>query len=206
MADRNGWVVLAPHFDEERFGNDYQRFNLPGLRADVRLNDLVEEAAKLIPGVLSERFLMFGFSGGGQFVHRYIAFNPGRVERAVCAAPGWYMWPDWSLPYPLGIAPNSFPDDLRPQLRGLCKANLLVVVGENDSSQGTFRKSYKGHNLVTSQGWGRKERAENWIAALKQYAEREASPFRVALKVIPKTGHANYQGLLECAGKYLCGE
>jgi len=104
LADEHGWVVLSPHFDEFRFNDDYQRlnFSLVGVRADLRLNELIKETARRIPGVNSDKIYLFGFSGGGQFVHRYAAFYPERILRAVAGAAGWYLWPDKDLL--LGIA------------------------------------------------------------------------------------------------------
>jgi hypothetical protein len=51
------WAVMAPHFDEKRFQKDYQRLNRFGLRTDVSLNQLVDDAALLIPGLETENCL-----------------------------------------------------------------------------------------------------------------------------------------------------
>jgi pimeloyl-ACP methyl ester carboxylesterase len=206
MAESNGWVVLAPHFDEKRFRNDYQRLNLSGLRADIRLNDLIEETGRLLPGIPTQRFLLFGFSGGGQFVHRYVAFNPERIERAVCGAPGWYMWPDPALPYPLGVSPNGLPGVIIPRLRALCGANFLLLVGERDFTQGTFRRRHNQYDLTRLQGEGRKQRAQRWVAAMRQFAETGHCNFRMAFKVVPGTAHRVNPRFLEHAGRFLSGE
>jgi pimeloyl-ACP methyl ester carboxylesterase len=206
LADRNGWVVLAPHFDEKRFGNDYQRLNFPGLRADIRLNDLVEETGRWLPGIPTHKFLLFGFSGGGQFAHRYVAFNPERVERAVCGAPGWYMWPDSNLPYPLGVSPNGLPWGMMPRLRALCGTDLLLLVGEKDFTQGTFRKRHKQYDLTRLQGEGRKQRAQKWLAAMEQFAETEHCDFRITFKVVPEMAHRINERFLEDAGHFLSGQ
>ena len=42
-------------------------------------------------------------------MYRYVAFHPERIERAVAGAPGWYMWPDPNLPYPIGALTNNWP-------------------------------------------------------------------------------------------------
>jgi poly(3-hydroxybutyrate) depolymerase len=43
-----------------------------------------------------------GYSGGGQFVHRFMLVHPGRVARVAVGAAGWYTFPDpaldWSIP------------------------------------------------------------------------------------------------------------
>jgi len=204
LADKKGWVVLAPHFDERRFNKDYQRLNPSGVRADLRLNALVDEVGKMLPGIPIAPIFLFGFSGGGQFVHRYLTFSPERVARAVCGAPGWYLCQDPTLPYPVGTARKTLPCGLRPRWRQLCGAKVLLIVGERDVAQRAFRRRYKGYDLMSLQGKGRKERAEKWFASLQQMADEEGWPFRMTLRVLPRAGHVVNQGFLECAASYLC--
>jgi pimeloyl-ACP methyl ester carboxylesterase len=204
-ADKNGWIVLAPQFDDGRFNNDFQRLNLNGLRADERLQELVKAVGDLLPGLYTKEILMFGFSAGGQFVHRYVAFNPKRVDRAVAAAAGLYLWPDRSLPYPIGTDPASFPGDLRPQLVETCRMNLLVLTGENDSTQGAFRKNYDGYDLSVLQGESRRARAGNWVNAMKDLAEQKGYPFSITYEILPKAKHVVSGRLIDSAGQFLLG-
>jgi pimeloyl-ACP methyl ester carboxylesterase len=198
-----GWVVLAPHFDEKRFNNDYQRLSFSGTRADLRLNQLVEETARIMPRLPTDRFFLFGFSGGGQFVHRYVAFHPERIERAVAGSPGWYMWPDLSIPYPIGAIVNSSPNESHRRLLMLCQQDLLILVGEDDTKQGAFRKHFSDFDLCALQGKGRRERAENWFSELRQFAIQERSAFRVRLKILSRTRHKLNNRFIQCAKAYL---
>jgi len=204
LADKKGWVVLAPHFDERRFNRDYQRLNPSGPRADLRLNALIDEVGRVLPGVPAVPFFLFGFSGGGQFVHRYLTFSPERVDRAVCGAPGWYLWRDPTLPYPVGTAQKTLPCGLRPRWRQLCRARVLLIVGQRDTVQRAFRRRYHGYDLMSLQGRGRKERGANWFASLQQMAREEGWPFRMTLKVLSRGGHVVTQSFLECAANHLC--
>lgn len=120
LTERHGWVIVSPQFDEQRFNNDYQRLNPFGTRADIRLNDIFEIVGQLLPGLPTEKIIFFGFSGSGQFVHRYAAVHPHRVERAVAASGASYMWPDPNLPYPVGLDTSAVPGTLTPQIRELC--------------------------------------------------------------------------------------
>ncbi len=203
VSEEKGWVVLAPHFDEKRFKNDYQRVNRAGLPADVRLNELAEVVGRLLPGVPIDKMFLFGFSGGGQFVHRYVAFHPGRIIRAVAAAPGWYMWPV-SLPYPVGVNMDGLPSTGNRLLRGLCSANILILVGEKDATQGAFRRRFGDYDLTQTQGNGRKERAVNWIASMKAWAKANGCPFNVAFSVVAKAAHSMNNRFLDYAKDYLC--
>lgn len=203
LADRNRWVVIAPHFDEKRFKNNYQRLNFDGVRADTRLDEIVFETANRLRGIRTEKLMLFGFSGGGQFVHRYAAFHPNRIERAVAAAAGWYLWPDATLPYPIGTEAVRLQKLPKPQIRKLCRLNLLIIVGEYDADQGTFRKTFKRHNLSVLQGEGRRIRAQNWIEALKKHSGIEEKDFKITFKIAPNTGHAISKRLRRMAGEFL---
>ena len=90
---------MASHFDEKRLYKNYQRLNLTGLRSDVRLNQLIQSLCQLLTHIETEKRMLLGFSGGGQFVHRYLAFHEGMISRAVIGEPGWFMWPDLSYHY-----------------------------------------------------------------------------------------------------------
>ena len=205
LAEEYGWVVLAPHFDEDRFNDDYQRLNLSifgtGVRADLRLDDLVREVGQLIPGINSRKIYLFGFSGGGQFVHRYVAFHPDRVLRAVSAGSGWYMWPDDGLPYPVGTTTLLHGAD--PRIDELLTSNLLVLVGAEDTTDSSFRKTYGFYDLMKIQGETRWERARNWVNELERIAQRKNIDLNVELEFAPSTGHSISYTLKKSAAEYL---
>jgi len=103
FAERHGAVLVAPHFSRPRF-RDYQRLGRSGrgARADQALERLVEEVARETHARAGRVFL-FGYSGGGQFVHRYVMAHPQRVAAAVVGSAGWYTFPDAGRRYPRGI-------------------------------------------------------------------------------------------------------
>jgi len=205
LAEEYGWVVLAPHFDEDRFNDAYQQLNLSvfgiGVRSDLRLNDLVDEVRQLIPGINSRKIYLFGFSGGGQFVHRYVAFHPERVSRAVSAASGWYMWPDGGIPYPVGTA--TLLHESEPKIDELLTSDLLVLVGTEDTTDSSFRKIYGFYDLMKIQGETRWERAENWVSELEQIAARSNMEMSVQLKFAASTAHTISYTLKKIADEYL---
>jgi pimeloyl-ACP methyl ester carboxylesterase len=198
-------AVMAPHFDEKLFQKDYQRLNRFGLRADLRLNQLIDEASELIPHLEAKKCFLLGFSGGGQFAHRYAAFHGNRFSRIVVGAPGWFMWPDSCLPYPLGMGePNSQGKGVE-RLRRLCRRNMLLLVGENDHTQGAFRKRYHRVDLCVLQGAGRRERAVNWFSALEQMAIKENFQLRCQLQILKHTAHRINQHFVHRAVSFFVG-
>lgn len=205
LADEYGWVILTPHFDEDRFNSDYQRLNINILgldaRSDLRLNQLVGEVGRLIPGINTDKIYMFGFSGGGQFVHRYVAFHPTRINRAVSAAAGWYMWPDNLMFYPVGT--QMFFHSVEPDMDGLLASNLLVLVGTEDTTNSSFRETYGFYDLMEIQGESRYERAINWVYELEQLANQENLDMSVEIKFAENTGHSITSTLKNIAAEYL---
>jgi pimeloyl-ACP methyl ester carboxylesterase len=204
VAEMN-WAVMAPHFDEVRFQKDYQRLNRLGLRADLRLNQLVAAAGALISNVEVKKCFLLGFSGGGQFVHRYAAFHGNRFSRIVVGAPGWFMWPDPCLPYPLGMGEPDSPGKGVERLRRLCRRNMLLLVGEKDHTQGALRKRYHGVDLCALQGEGRRERALNWFSELQQAAAKENIQLRCQLRILEHTAHRINQRFIRTAVACLAG-
>jgi pimeloyl-ACP methyl ester carboxylesterase len=202
VADKN-WIVMAPHFDEKRFNKNYQRLNLNGLRSDERLNQLIRSLCQLLSPMKIEKRLLLGFSAGGQFVHRYLAFNDNMISGAVAGAPGWFMWPDLSYDYPLGFGQSNAPEIGRERLRRLCRQNLLLLVGDKDAKQGAFRKSYRHTDLCELQGNGRLERATNWFQALKKIAEDEKIEMRVRFQILKDTYHRINQKFIIAALNFL---
>jgi pimeloyl-ACP methyl ester carboxylesterase len=100
VAQKRCAVLVAPFFDGNAF-TDYQRLgrrNL-GARADRALARLVEHVGALT-GAATGGILLFGYSGGAQFAHRYALAYPERVAAAVVASPGWYTFPDEKRMYP----------------------------------------------------------------------------------------------------------
>jgi pimeloyl-ACP methyl ester carboxylesterase len=203
-AEKYNCILLAPHFDENTFDNDYQRLNLDGKRSDLRLNAIIDSVKTSFPELKNTKLKLFGFSGGGQFVHRYCAFHPDMVDRAVVGASGWYMWPDNELDYPLGTNLRSYPNIVEKiDLEKFVQLNMLVIVGEEDEKQGTFRDNYKDANLDMLQGANRMERAKRWVNELNIIAYKNNVTCNVQLKVEENTAHEINSSLLKTSAEFL---
>ena len=195
FADRQGWILVAPKFRESQYRNDHQRFNVGAKRSDLAFNQWMDKLADSALNVDVKQLYLFGFSGGGQFVHRYAAFYPNRVAAAVASSSGWYLWPDTNIAYPVGIKEGSYPADLSPSFTDLCRGNLLTVVGEGD-----FRipepTQYNAYDLHQWQGGSRVERARNWVNAVK-LANRSMNHCGLELVVLPNLGHDTDMNMVE---------
>jgi len=186
-AEAHGWVLVAPEFLETRHG-DYQRLGRVGRgpRADRALEDLIDACAKRFDLRFGRRFL-FGFSAGGQFVHRYLMAHPQRVTAAVVGAPGWYTFPDPRRAYPHGMRVGRELPGVRMVPTEFLKTPVLVVVGSRDFQRDRSLRQTAG--VDRQQGQDRLERAVRWVEAMNRLALGHELPQPVQLQVIKGAGH-----------------
>lgn len=187
-AEYWGAPLLVPEFGG---GNNrgYQRLSSDGRplgaawALDEALGTLAEELGMPLPA-----FDLVGFSGGAQFAHRYALLFPQRVRRLVVGAAGWYTQLDSDRPFPYGPAPSIASDGISVDLDGFLGVDVLVTVGERDTTRG--RQLRSDSRLDAEQGENRLSRALNWYQRLLALAERRGVPAGARFEVMPKTGHS----------------
>lgn len=188
LADRAGAILVAPYFSRSAFGL-YQQVVDPksGARADLALFDMLDEIGKRT-GASTERVHLFGYSGGAQFVHRFVMLHPERAACMLVASAGWYTFPDEQLPYPYGIASAPVPNmEIDPRRFLAVERHLLI--GAQDNSRGdNLRVSAK---IDALQGTNRVERARRWFDAMADASRRHnVQPPRATFELIPGVGHS----------------
>ncbi|HMA11907.1 MAG TPA: hypothetical protein VKO83_08465 [Steroidobacteraceae bacterium] len=186
LADRHGAVCVVPCFSHSRHRR-YQQL-APGIGGEAPdaalcgLLDLVADARRL-----QERpAAWFGFSGGGQFVHRFALRHPHRVAAAAIAAPGWYTFPDAGTDWPRGLRVTEGAP--RPDIEALLGIPLLVLVGDRDTQQEALLNC--SPEIVAQQGSHRLERAERWVSAMRAAAAARGLPAKVTLERLRGAGHS----------------
>ena len=106
FAERTGTVLLAPLFPVGAAAADdvhgYKWLDAHGMRFDLLLLDMIDQAAETWP-IATNRFALFGFSGGGQFAHRFAYLHPQRLTALSIGAPGNVTLPDRARPWPAGV-------------------------------------------------------------------------------------------------------
>ncbi len=186
-AEHLGLVLVAPLFDRRRC-QDYQRLGRTGrgLRADRLLQAIVAEVAERCR-LSDDHFHLFGYSGGGQFAHRFAMAHPDQVNTLAVGAAGWYTFPDPAVRYPRGLAPCRRLPDLRLEPERFLRIPTLVAVGSDDDRPDPELNLHP--RIVRQQGGSRLERGRRWIAAMVEAARRQglATPYR--FEVIPGVGH-----------------
>lgn len=186
FAARLGLTLVAPCFGREEFPG-YQR--LSG-RAEAPAADAA--LLRLLDGLRHQGLVgagplfLFGYSGGAQFVHRFLLAHPGAADGAAVAAAGWYTFPDRGTPYPYGLATSR--RSRTTHLEAFLEKPVLVAVGEEDIDRD--RQLRRREWIDAWQGRTRLERAERWTEALRKEARRRGLTSRVSLCRLPGAGHS----------------
>ena len=188
MAEKYGVIVLAPLFSARQFP-DYQRLGRlkRGARADLALDRIVGEVLNLT-GADSRRLYLFGYSGGGQFVHRYAMAHPERVAGAVIGAAGWYTLPEERSAFPLGVSPCRDMPNLRFDCKSFLRVPMSVIIGDRDTERDAgLNKSQKIDRL---QGRNRYQRAQTWVKIMNWAARSHGLPEHFEVETLPGVDHS----------------
>ena len=199
-SNQYGFMVFAPEFSVADFpggssyiiGNVYQDGNYP---TAVTLNNesvwtfsIVEplfDYLKINSGSAALSYDMFGHSGGGQFVHRFVMLKPNaRYNRAVAANSGWYTVPDGVASFPYGIM-NCPITSISPN--NYFSRKLYVTVGalDNNGSDASLR-----HNTASDlQGLNRLDRANYFFSKSQTYANSVSATFNWQFHTVANSGH-----------------
>jgi poly(3-hydroxybutyrate) depolymerase len=136
FCDEHRCVVMAPLFPAGISSPDdlhsFKFLALGDLRFDLILLGMVDEVAGRFP-VRGDKFLMYGFSGGGQFAHRFLYLHPQRLHAITIGAPGRITQLDDSLPWWLGTGGMAGIFGQTPDVEAIRAVDIQLVVGGNDT-------------------------------------------------------------------------
>ncbi|MEU6602713.1 PHB depolymerase family esterase [Streptomyces flaveolus] len=187
FAEEHGCVVLAPLFPagvaDPGDLHGYKRLLHQGIRYDAVLLDIVEQIGRRYT-VATERFLLHGFSGGGQFAHRFAYLHPERLAALSVGAPGRITRIDPDVPWWLGTADVAERFGREIDLVTLRTVPVHMLVGDADTD--TWEIAEPG---LDAGGDTRVER----MTALRDNWERHGVPVRFEL--IPGMGHSGSTAL-----------
>jgi pimeloyl-ACP methyl ester carboxylesterase len=135
FAEANHCLVLAPLFPGSitaRWELDSYKFlERDGIRFDLVLLDMVDEVTEEYR-VHADRFLMHGFSGGGQFAHRFFYLHPQRLLGLSVGAPGLITLLDDARPWWVGVADVAERFDVELSLDRMRDVPVSMVIGADD--------------------------------------------------------------------------
>lgn len=137
FAERNDCIVLAPLFPagivEQGDLANYKRILYHGIRFDKVLLSMVDEVAAKYR-VHARRFMLYGFSGGGQFVQRFFFLHPERLKAVSIGAPGVVTLLDTGYDWWVGVRDIAQRFDRVLDFDALRAVTVQTVVGTEDTA------------------------------------------------------------------------
>lgn len=188
-AESTNTLVVAPLFPagievaDDVDAYKYLRFR--GIRFDEILLAMVSEVGARY-GVPVATFVLFGFSGGAHFAHRFLYVQPARLHALVVAAPGSVTLPGEDHAWWPGL--KDFPSIFgrRVDWPSVQRVPVHLIVGAEDTDPNGIVRSKDDPNWregADAAGANRVERLRTLYARLR---ERGAD---VTLEELPGVAH-----------------
>lgn len=198
MGDRYGALIVAPHFDRERFPNRrYHRGSI--VREDGTAAPKDEWTYRMVPKLVDHLrklegrrmpYYLIGHSAGGQFLVRMAAFDQRGAVRIVAANAGSQLFPrtDWPFGYGFGTLPDALQRE--SVLKAYLAQPLTLYQGTADNGP--------DEDLDTSaeamaQGPGRLQRGQAAFAYAQALAKQKGWRFNWRIVEAPGIGHVAKQ-------------
>ncbi|EKF18315.1 hypothetical protein NA2_13000 [Nitratireductor pacificus pht-3B] len=140
LAEQLGAVVLAPLFpcgvEGPEDTESYKFCVTSDTRFDHVLLAMIDELNERLDGrVATGRFALFGYSGGGQFVHRFAYLHAHRLAALSIGAPGKVTLMDETLPWWKGLRGLAELAGQPLRLDALRALPVQMVIGDLDDKE-----------------------------------------------------------------------
>ncbi len=196
FAEANNCIVLAPLFPcgiiEPREQANYKFIKYQDIRYDHVLLSMVNEVAQLYR-VQVERFLIHGFSGGGQYVHRFFYLHPERLLAASIGAPGMVTLLDESLLWWRGVKDFEAQFDKKLNYSEMRKVAIQMVIGAEDKDTWEITITPESKFWMPGANDAGENRLDRLVSLQESFIKMGIS---VRYDTVPDIAHAGYD-LLE---------
>lgn len=191
----NDCVILSPLFPVgvlgDGNGDGYKQLVEGDIRYDQVLLDMVASVGQKYNRRF-DTFALFGYSGGGQFCHRFCYLHPEKLWAASIGAPGSVTLLDPKQNWWVGVRDFETRFAKPLDLDALRQVPIHMVVGEADLETWEITHREGGKHYMpgaNSAGCTRPER----LAALK--ASFEAQGVKVRFDVLPNVAHQGIKAM-----------
>lgn len=135
FAEANGVIVLCPLFPANIcFPGDlssYKMLRAGDLHYDAVMLDMIEEIRERYR-IAGDRVMMYGFSGGGHFTHRFLFLHPERLLAASIGAPGVVTLLDFDHDFWVGVRDFEQKYGKKIDLDAMRRVAVQMVIGGDD--------------------------------------------------------------------------
>ena len=200
-SDRRNAIILMPNFGSAEYSNNY--FLLGNLFDDgenpsvASQNDSSEWTYAIIEQLFihfraevaskDARYDLVGFSGGGQFAHRFALFaHRPQCDRIVACSSGWYTLPDAASPFPYGLGTTQRTSDA--DVRKALATPLHLAVGSADTDPNSSGLRHTAE--ADAQGLNRVQRANYAFQRAMDQSTALNAPLAWSLHIEPGVAHS----------------
>lgn len=192
-AEKYSALLVVPEFSPQYYpgdqwyigGNTYDATNWqPKTNWTYMAIEHLFDDIRAKSGATTGTYLLDGHSAGAQFVHRMVTLLPGaRYSRAVAANAGFYLLPDYTIPYGFGLKDSPLYEN---ELPAVFARKLIIMSGDADTTRDSSLASFAE---AEAQGSTRFERAKTYFATAQAEAARRNIPLNWEYHVVPGVGH-----------------
>jgi predicted esterase len=199
QAERNGWIVVAPTLaygdwrDPEQVRRDDSTF-LPQIKALIESLP-ARTGLQIRPGTM-----LYGFSRGGQMVHRFASFYPRSTLAVASFSCGTFTLPTRTVPddpsrlllFPYGLGDLERYTGRPLDVDGLRQVSFLIGVGARDTQSADVPRQWDPYV-----GTNRVERAQTYERALENLGAR------AQIELFPNSAHGESDAMRSRAMEFL---
>ncbi|MFC3723324.1 alpha/beta hydrolase [Neoaquamicrobium sediminum] len=193
FAEKHGCIILAPLFPvgivEPGELANYKRIEFHGIRYDLVLLSMVDEVCAKYR-IRDGGFMMYGYSGGGQFCQRFFMLHPQRLRAVSIGAPGVVTLLNRDYDWWVGVRDLKARFGIEIDLEAMRKVKVQTLIGGADDATWEItipRESKLWMDGADLQGANRLER----IAALAD--SFEAHGIAVRRDIVPGVAHSPFE-------------
>ena len=193
FAETHRCIVLSPLFPVGLIVpgdlTNYKRIEFHGMRFDLILLSMIEEVRAKYR-VSPRGAMMYGYSGGGQFVQRFFMLHPQHLRAASIGAPGVVTLLNSDYDWWVGVRDMEARFGIRPDVEAMRKVEVQTVIGAEDNATWEItipRDSPLWMDGADLMGANRLERIE---ALARSF---EAEGIRVRRDVVPGVAHSPFE-------------
>ncbi len=198
LGEEHGLIVVVPEFSKKDFKGS-AKYNLgyvfarytnklreEGLWTFSAIEPLFDEVVDRVGGGQSD-YVIYGHSGGSQFVHRFMYYKPNaRVSQFIAANAGWYTLPVDDFKYPYGFVNSNIGES---ELPAIFKKKLIILLGREDTDEND--ENLRKTSEARQQGPHRLARGLTLFRVAKARAAELGLEFNWKLYVVSGAGHVN---------------
>lgn len=179
----NNCIILAPLFPAGVFGDrnlhGFKHLRERNIRYDEVLIAIVDEVREQF-AVTRQQFGLFGYSGGGQFVNRFLLVHPQRLWSASIGAPGSVSLIDATRDWWVGTRDLARQFGCEVDIEAIRRVPVQMIVGEADLETWEITHVPGGRAWMPDANHAGRTRPER-LASLRQSFEEQGIAVRFDL-------------------------